>query len=552
MKENLNKNFLKTIKKKFKIKNLDKLIFILLLLVSMFFLINKFFGGHSNIYTTRNDAQYTRINNIKKEEVYEENTPEGIKQEYTWNLDNNDNKDYIQFFALHQNVNVYIDNHLIYSSNLHNTRQIGKTLGQLCVIIPIYQEVNGSQIRVEIIPLYKQVLNNQPEFWTGTKFMFYYRQFKEDLLQIILSFISVGISILFFSISIINKYEKKRKNNLFYLGIFAFSLGVWRITDIKFTSMVYWHNSEIIYYICMLMLYISAGALGLSIKKQFIRKYKDFMKYLIIIYSSICLSLIFMQIINLYDLRESLIVWHILVIICSIIVAVLVFYETPKSKNVIRVSNLYIFMILCLIGVLLDFIFYYVKGNSDSLLITLVALIIYSIVLGYISINKINEKANLDIQTGLYNKRRLKEFFINYETVDVSLGIMMFDLNGLKHTNDTLGHNYGDVLISEFAKILKVCIKHKGFVARFGGDEFVAIIKNADKNLIKQIEFNINAEVEKYNTRNSGILISYSIGYALSNEYPELSLHELLAKADAYMYWQKKEYYKNKNNNDNE
>lgn len=123
----------------------------------------------------------------------------------------------------------------------------------------------------------------------------------------------------------------------------------------------------------------------------------------------------------------------------------------------------------------------------------------------------------------------------------------MFDLNGLKHTNDTLGHNYGDILISEFAKILKVCIKHKGFVARFDGDEFVAIIKNADKNLIKQIKSNIDVEVKKYNMRNTGIILSYSIGYALSKEYPDLSLHDLLAKADAYMYLQKQEYYRSKN-----
>nr|WP_243159482.1 GGDEF domain-containing protein [Clostridium sp. SM-530-WT-3G] len=246
--------------------------------------------------------------------------------------------------------------------------------------------------------------------------------------------------------------------------------------------------------------------------------------------------------INLFDLHESLFVWHILLVIYSIIVAVLVVYETKKDKNAIKISSL-IFITLCIIGVLIDLISYYVKGNSYNLFIITASLIIYSIFLGYISINNINEKANLDIQTGLYNKRRLKELFINYETITDSLGIIMFDLNGLKHINDTLGHNYGDILISEFAKILKVCIKHKGFVARYGGDEFVAVVKNADMALMKKIESHINIEVNKYNMRNTGIVMSYSMGYSLSKDYPEFSLYELLAKADEYMYEHKRKYY---------
>ncbi|NME83779.1 GGDEF domain-containing protein [Clostridium sp. SM-530-WT-3G] len=410
------------------------------------------------------------------------------------------------------------------------------------MIIPIYQEDNGSQIRVEIIPLYKQIINKQPEFFAGTKFIFYYNQFKKDLPQIALSFMSICISIVFFVSPIINRYEKKKKNILFSLGIFAFSIGIWRITDIKFTSMLYYHNSKIIYYISMLMMYISAGALGFNIKNQFIKKHENFMKCIIIIYCSGCLSLIFMQMINLFDLHESLFVWHILLVIYSIIVAVLVVYETKKDKNAIKISSL-IFITLCIIGVLIDLISYYVKGNSYNLFIITASLIIYSIFLGYISINNINEKANLDIQTGLYNKRRLKELFINYETITDSLGIIMFDLNGLKHINDTLGHNYGDILISEFAKILKVCIKHKGFVARYGGDEFVAVVKNADMALMKKIESHINIEVNKYNMRNTGIVMSYSMGYSLSKDYPEFSLYELLAKADEYMYEHKRKYY---------
>ncbi|HCW53259.1 MAG TPA: hypothetical protein DG753_05890 [Clostridium sp.] len=546
MKSISNDNFLKKPKCKYKVADWDRILFILLLLLSMIFLGCMGVFQNSDTYKIRDEVAHTKIDNVEKKDIYDENTPEGVKKIYTWKLDNSEGENYIGFYTVHQNTYVYFDGNLVYSSNSQNNKTVGKTLGQIYVMIPICPEDNGTEVSVEIIPVYKQVLNIQTEFFKGSKFLMYYNQFKKDFSQIVLSFISVGIGIVLFVTSIIKRYKEKQKNNLLYLGIFAFSIGIWRLTDIRFASMIFLNNSKLVYCISIVMMYLSAGALELSIKNQFIKEYGNYMKCIIVTYCIVCLSLIFLQIVNILDLREGLLIWHIIIAIHAIMTSALIAYEIKKNENDIKIRVLNVCMILCIIGVLADLISYYIKGNSDNLLVTVVALITYFTILGYIAMNRIKEKADLDIQTGVYNKRRCEEIFNNNKVITESLGVIMFDLNGLKHTNDTLGHNYGDILICEFANIIKTCINNKDFVGRYGGDEFIAVIKEADKDVMDSIESHINMEIIKYNKKSKDIVISYSMGYSLSKEYPELSLHELLVKADEYMYEHKREYYRSK------
>lgn len=57
---------------------------------------------------------------------------------------------------------------------------------------------------------------------------------------------------------------------------------------------------------------------------------------------------------------------------------------------------------------------------------------------------------------------------------------MIFDLNDLKYTNDTLGHEAGNQMIKQFAHILSSQLPGMAFVGRYGGDEFLAMIRHCD------------------------------------------------------------------------
>lgn len=113
--------------------------------------------------------------------------------------------------------------------------------------------------------------------------------------------------------------------------------------------------------------------------------------------------------------------------------------------------------------------------------------------------------------------------------------MVMMDLNNLKWVNDTIGHSAGDTLIKAFADILNHLTNENVFVGRYGGDEFIMIIKNHREEQIQQLLKEIELAVIRYNKKSEQLKIKYAVGY----EYGGDSLPQMLEKADEKMYLNK-------------
>lgn len=91
-----------------------------------------------------------------------------------------------------------------------------------------------------------------------------------------------------------------------------------------------------------------------------------------------------------------------------------------------------------------------------------------------------------DALTGLHTRRyfeqKLTESINEVHRNDGRLSIVLFDIDSLKHVNDQLGHKMGDQVLKTFAQILKMHSRKMDIIARWGGDEFVAIIPGASDN----------------------------------------------------------------------
>ena len=148
----------------------------------------------------------------------------------------------------------------------------------------------------------------------------------------------------------------------------------------------------------------------------------------------------------------------------------------------------------------------------------------------------LKQKAYLDLHTGLPNKSKCEELLHDPEFVQEPLACVMFDLNNLKKVNDTLGHSEGDRLILNFARILRQCIPQQDFVGRYGGDEFIAVIHNANLNGLKQLVKDLQSEVDRFNADEENVKISFAYGWALSSDYAHCTLRILFDKADRHMY----------------
>ena len=84
---------------------------------------------------------------------------------------------------------------------------------------------------------------------------------------------------------------------------------------------------------------------------------------------------------------------------------------------------------------------------------------------------QLEQKAYIDLHTGLPNKSKCEELFHNVEFIKTPTACIVFDMNNLKRVNDSLGHSIGDQLILNFARLLRNSIPAKHFVGRYGGNE---------------------------------------------------------------------------------
>ena len=112
----------------------------------------------------------------------------------------------------------------------------------------------------------------------------------------------------------------------------------------------------------------------------------------------------------------------------------------------------------------------------------------------------------------------------------------MFDLNGLKHVNDTYGHDAGDKYITDGCKIICRHYVHSP-VYRVGGDEFVVILSGADyKNRIELIR-SFERMIEE-NQKNGGIVIAS--GMDVYNDEFDSDFISVFNRADQKMYIRKR------------
>lgn len=98
---------------------------------------------------------------------------------------------------------------------------------------------------------------------------------------------------------------------------------------------------------------------------------------------------------------------------------------------------------------------------------------------GYIQ-DKIYKKATIDIGTQIFNKQylleRLESEFRRARQTDEDLSIIYFDLDHFKAVNDNYGHNAGDQVLRDTAKVIKLTIRKDDIFARFGGEEFIVVL----------------------------------------------------------------------------
>jgi diguanylate cyclase (GGDEF)-like protein/PAS domain S-box-containing protein len=179
-----------------------------------------------------------------------------------------------------------------------------------------------------------------------------------------------------------------------------------------------------------------------------------------------------------------------------------------------------------------------VKGDAG-------AVINYIGIFGDISERKLAEEriqqlAHYDVLTGLPNRLlfsdRLEQSLINAQRNQSKVALLFLDLDRFKQINDTLGHDIGDALLKMVAQRLISCVREQDTLSRQGGDEFIAVLPDADIAGAELVAAKmLDAIIQPYLINQHEFRISSSIGIAV---YPDQAqdAESLIKYADVAMY----------------
>lgn len=154
---------------------------------------------------------------------------------------------------------------------------------------------------------------------------------------------------------------------------------------------------------------------------------------------------------------------------------------------------------------------------------------------------EVRKAAVMDSLTGLFNRRECIRRVEDYiERCDFMAAFLLIDVDNFKIINDTMGHAYGDSVLTELAVGLRTLFRKTDIIARLGGDEFVVFMTNIREreNIITKVN-GILEFFSCYKDSPETSVLSCSIGCSI---YPEQgnTFATLLHKADAAMYHAKK------------
>jgi len=180
-----------------------------------------------------------------------------------------------------------------------------------------------------------------------------------------------------------------------------------------------------------------------------------------------------------------------------------------------------------------DFI---VKPASHDVLITKTGKFLKKVELAE-QYSRMLERHEKDELTGLYGSNKFRDFIKETEKQAPSVGIIFFDVNGLKHYNDTVGHHAGDLLLKKAAESIDG-IMDNARAFRTGGDEFVVVMPGCSERDIADYTEKWQRKLNQLNNKDDGIHCSIAAGSAFGED--QYNIGDLLKLADERMYAEKK------------
>lgn len=382
-----------------------------------------------------------------------------------------------------------------------------------------------------------------------------YREFAKQ--NTMATFIDVFLILLGAVVTVVSSAAicySKVYERLLYIGIFSFLMGVWSMCNLKIFE-IFKISLEANTTVEYMSLYLAA--ISVILMTADLRKKSAAWKQQVVYASAMLMGIFFvvasiLHFTNIEHYPRLLGYFHLFGGVSFVLIA-LTGYERGHKMNSSEKAIYVGTWILCA-SVALDLLRFYLQkyimpdvhllNNSVMPVGTLIFIImlivsyifyVYDLLVYEAEQEWLTERAYHDELCKTFNRTKCNERFDELDAGKQDYALINLDLNGLKETNDSLGHVQGDLLLQEFASVLKEAFSGIGEVYRMGGDEFLVILQEEQ---FPQIDSCLNKMVRLEKRRSSEFIftIEAAYGVAKNSECPEGTAQKVYMLADSRMY----------------
>ncbi len=493
------------------------------------------------VFERKVDLESYIVQDVTVEKKEDKLSPCGVQYIYSFDMARSQNNgECLAFYSKSNNVDVFLGNTKVYSLFPDVENFAVKDPGNKWVVIPVRPDDMGSRVRVILSPVSDNV--QDVEFIIGSRYSIFLKQFMTDLPMVALSILCVLIGL--YMILMFAFYVAKKdfhKSEFLYIGLMVLCLGMWRGLTIPVAVWTFAQLTPFVANGAALAVLVGCVAAILYSRENIGEEHEwilDITAVLCVVVSVIAVVMYLTGALNI----SHIVFWgKILFVVAMATVVALAILEIIKSEGKVFSQTL-CFCMLVILGIAADAVFYVIGCNTEMLCM-LTGFVIYCLVAASVNVLSARYKAYIDVHTKLANKNRWDEITKEQGSVDQPTGIIMIDMNRLKHINDTMGHPVGDRILLEFANILRKSVEPGNIVCRWGGDEFAIMLMETTEEKVEECIDLICENVEKYNKRAQKHKISFSVGYAYTDGSCDITFSELLKQADNNMYNKKKVWY---------
>lgn len=452
----------------------------------------------------------------------------------------------------HQIIEIFIGEKKVYSFGKQNKGPAGWILGNIWTVADLPESLEGKTAALKITAPYTPGEWRIPEIMFGDRSSVT-QMIRDDSLSIALfGVLSSVLGLCFLVAFLLLRFKRTdfNRKDFLYLGAFILLSTFWIITDSKIPQFVTEQFAPV--YILSFLLFMLFPVPFMFFLRQICphgRKVLDFLSFLFILNVLFCIGL---YMAGIADLVKTLPVTHILMAVGTAVSIFVCLREQIYYRNE---DTFFVLAGICALaaGGMISLLTFHPQKSGDNSLYFRGGLIVFYVFLCYgslkrgLSLLKTSLEAETyrtmafkDVLTGLGNRAA---FDRDAESLQLKKGagpfaVAVFDINNLKHINDTYGHTAGDQLIKDTAYVIKRAFSNLGECYRIGGDEFVVIMESISEKNIQQAFLDFNQSIRRCGEGHPGSL-NVAGGCASGGNDGNAFIYKLFREADAQMYEEK-------------